>query len=315
MSKGVGGKLTASAVQSDKNVLSKYVLNQSDSVKKDRAAELGLPENMRTIKKREDRILNTVVSLPGVGASTSRDDVMIAINKEINKLRAEVDNELLSIPGRVDKGALIRSVTEGMTNALGKKKIYKDKAFKETRRKIQSAFTTAFKEFSGDPKDLMKLRREFDANVKEVFKGDVHETAGANRELVAAVRDQINNFAESSIESAKGSSELISKLRRQHNLLIARDDLAYNIAREGSVLDRAVEFVNSHPFGVLSATGGTGVAAKMLSAEPTAVGAGLLGIGYGLSRPSVRRGAGAAISSGIPAKGLLFGGMGPTGEQ
>ena len=302
-----GTAISKSGVEAEKRILGQYVLNQSDSVKQARAKEIGMPKNLQRVANSEEEVLNTILSLKGVSSSSSREKVMDAINSELSRLTRDIETALMGSKELVSKPALIKAVTDGVQQTMKAKPIYNSKAFKDSRRKVQEAFTTAFKEFSGQPKDLIKLRQEFDANIATLFKGDVHEGNHAIRELVASVRNQLNQTAQSAVETAGGSADILAKLRRQHNLLRGKEDLSYNMATQNTNLQRLTEAVNSHPYMAMSAASGTGIAGSVLQSEAGMLAGAGLGVLYGATRPVTRKAIGATLASPMTTRGMLYG--------
>lgn len=299
----LGKQLSKSGLEAEKNALGKYVLSQTANAKELRAKELGLPKNLQTTLNREDAILNTIVSLPGVSSSSSRKAVMGAVNKEIGKLGSDIRKNLAKVDDQfVPKQTVNLQVTEAMQAFIKANPIFAESQFKNLRTNIQTAYKQALKDYTGKPSELLKLRQDFDKNIATLLKKDVHE-GDVSREMVAAIRNRINDM----MEQVAPDDAIKASMRRQHNLMLAKENLSYNMAREGSIIDRTVQFANQHPFMTMSAAGGTGMIPSLLSSELGLVG-GLTAAGaYGVTRPAVRQAAGAALSTLPVGRGMLYG--------
>lgn len=305
----VGEGLTKSALQSEKKTLSKYVLNNTPNAKDLRARELGLPKNLQTTLNREEAILNTVVSLPKVSSSSSRKTIMGEVNKEIGRLGTKIKADLAKTDTFVPKQTVNTQVTQAMQSFVQSNPIYGSAQFKNLRKNVQEAYRQALRDFDGKPASLLKLRQDFDKNVATLLKKDVHE-GDVSREMVAAVRNRLNDM----MEGVAPDDAIKASMRRQHHLMIARDNLAYNMAREGSVIENTAKFVNQHPFMAMSTLGGTGMVTNLLGSELGTVGALAATGAYGLSRPAVRQAAGAAMNALPTTRGMLYGAANETEE-
>jgi hypothetical protein len=87
--------------------------------------------------------------------------------------------------------------------------------------------------------------------------------------------------------------------------LIAKDNLATNIAMEKNLGDKLISKLEHHPFLVGGALSGGGLGGQLMGSEATGVAAGLLGAGYVATRPSVQKAVGTTLSTVKPTKSLL----------
>ena len=299
----LGKQISKSGLEADKSALGKIVLNQTDNAKQMRAREVGLPKNMQTTMKREDEILNTVVSLPGVSSATSRKGVMGAINKEVGKLSGDIRKSLSKVDNTVvPKQTINTKVTQAIQEFTQANPIYATPQFKNLRTNVQQAYRQALKGYTGKPSELLKLRQDFDKNVATLLKKDVHE-GDVSREMVATIRNSMNDM----MEAVAPDDAIKASMRRQHNLILAKDNLSYNMAREGSLIQRTAEQISSHPYLTMGAFTGSGVTSKLLGSEALGVGLLSAGAAYGATRPVVRRAAGAAMSTLPVGRGMLYG--------
>jgi hypothetical protein len=299
---GVAQKLTKSGIEGDKRQLAKSVLSNSTAAKEARMGEFKLPKNMQKVARREDQIVNTVLSLAGITGSTSRKKLMGAINQETVRLTNQVKQSLAKQKMSMPKQSLNTTVSKAFNDLLEQKTLYKNKKFKNLRQDILDSYKNALEKYDGKPESLLQLRKDFDNNVKTTLGKDVHATDTAARDMTAAIRDSLNN----TLEAIAPDEQIKAAMRRQHNLILAKQNLKANMAREGSQIDKAISFVNQHPFMTAGALGGSGVYSRILGSEPFAVGlTGAAGI-YGATRPATRRVLGAAGET-LPVKqGMLY---------
>ena len=298
-----GKALIESGIKADKAKLGKSVLSQTDSAKKARAVEEGLPKNMQSTLNREDAILNTVLGLPGVTGSSSRKKIMGALNKHIGVMGQKIRKSLRQSDVTVAPQSVNTQVTKAFSDFVRANPEYATKHMKGSIQKIQDAYRVAFKDFKGKPEELLEMRQRFDKITEKLFKKDVHAGDDASRELVANVRNSINTI----MESVAPDEQIKAAMRSQHHALMARETLGYNMAKEGSLISQAIDTVSRHPFMAISGAMGTGAIARLAGSELGAIGAAGAGTAYGLAQPVVRRVAGAALDSVPVGRGMLYG--------
>lgn len=298
-----GKVLMESGIKADKAKLGKSVLSQTDSAKKARAVEEGLPKNMQSTLNREEAILNTVIGLPGVTGSSSRKKIMSSLNKHIGVMGQKIRKSLRQSDVTVSPQSVNMQVTKAFSDFVRTNPEYATKHMKGSIQKIQDAYRVAFKDFTGKPEELLDMRQRFDKITEKLFKKDVHAGDDASRELVANVRNSINTM----MESVAPDEQIKAAMRSQHHALMARETLGYNMAKEGSLISQAIDTVSRHPFMAISGAMGTGAVARLAGSELGAIGAAGAGTLYGLSQPVVRRVAGAALDSVPVGRGMLYG--------
>lgn len=299
---GVAQKLTKSGIEGDKRQLAKSVLPQTTVAKEARVDEISLPKNMQKTARREDQIVTTVLSLPGVTGSSSRKKLMGAINAETIRLTSQVKSSLAKQKMTMPKQSINSTVTKTFNDFLEQNTLYQNKKFATLRRDILDSYKDALKKYDGKPESLLQLRKDFDNNVKTTLGKDVHATDTAAREMTAAIRNSLND----TLEAIAPDEQIKAAMRRQHNLILAKQNLKANMAREGSKIDKAVSFINQHPFVTAGALSGSGVYSRLVGSEPFSVG--LLGAAgvYGASRPATRRVLGAAGETLPVTQGMLY---------
>lgn len=306
-----GAALSDSAVASTKKKISDYVLNQSVNAKKARAAEMGLPKTLQNTLNREEAILNTVVSIPGVTASASREKVMGALNKEIGRLGTQVRTALEKAPTRVPKASVNKQITQSVREFIQANPEFATKQLRPAVEKVMTAYQTATKGYTGKPSELLKLRQDFDKIVEKLFRKDVHAGDDVSRELVATIRNQMNNM----MEAVAPDDNVKALMRRQHHAMLAKENVAFSMAVEPKLVKQVLQKLEQHPILTASALGGGGMLSKLMGSEPLGVGLATGAAAYGLSRPAVRGVAGAALS-GLPvARGTAFGAADTMQEQ
>lgn len=297
-----GGALTKSGIDARKATLSKYVLSQTPNAKQARIAEQGLERPMQTVLNREDGILNTVLSIKGITESTSRPKMMSKINQEVGRLSTDIVRSLKDVKSIVPKGTVNQRVAAQMTEFVKKNPEFIGKDLKPTYEKVIRAYQTAMGKYNGRPEELLQLRRNFDKTVEKLFKKDVHAGDDVSREVVAVIRNEMNQI----MQDIAPNAQIKAAMQRQHNALMAKENLGYNMAREGSTVDKIVTKIEHHPMFTTSMLTGGGMASKMAGSEALGVGLGALGAGYAASRPAVRTGAGAVLENVPVGRSMLM---------
>jgi len=291
----VGKKLTDSALNSEKKTLAKFVLPQTERARAARAAEVGAPKSSRVVTQREDDIVNTVLSVPGVSSSASRKKIMESVNKELAKLQGQVVTSLRGVNIKVPKASVIQNVTQRFQGFLKNNPVFMEKKFKGSRDQVQAAFRSALKDYDGTPAGILKVRQRFDSNVEKLFRKDVHAGDDVHREMVAELRNGMNDM----LEELAPDQQIRASMRRQHHLMVAKENLAGSIAREPKLVDKAIRKIESHPVLTVSALGGGGMMSNLAGSEALGVGMLAAGTAYGATRPIVRQAAGGLLS-GLP---------------
>lgn len=299
----VGKKISASGIKGEKAQLSKVVLPQSDNAVQARLAEEGLPKTMQTIRNREDAIVSTVLTIPGVSGSTGRKTMLGLLNKEIGRAGNEIKRVLAKQKMTMPKQTINTRVTQSFADFVRKNPEFTTKTYRASIDKIQDAYRLALRKYNGRPEELLQLRQDFDRITAKLFKKDVHAGDDVSRELVANVRNELNNI----IEGIAPDEQIKALMRRQHHSLIARENLSYNLAKEPSWIKSAVQQVTSHPFITTGVLTGTGIGGKLMGNE--ALGLTALGAAgaYGLAQPVVRRVTGEALQTLPVGRGMLTG--------
>lgn len=306
----VGEKLVESGVAAEKRSLGKYLLDQSPSAKQARIQEKGMDRAAQTTLNREDSILNTVMSIKGITASTPRPKMMAALNTEIARLGSDIKTALSKVPTRVPKGTLTLSVNRALSQFKKDKPEFAGKDLKPIVDKVQRAYLSANKSYNGRPEDLLRVRREFDKIIEKVFKKDVFAGDDVSREVVAVVRNTMNEIMQNVAPDAK----IRAAMQRQHHAFSARENLGYNMAREKDLGDRVLSKLEHHPMLTTSLIAGGGLGAKLAESEGIAAGALALGAGYLGTRPIVRKTAGEVLK-GTPIGKSLFADMATPQEE
>jgi adenylate kinase family enzyme len=298
----VGKALTKSGMDAKKSTLSKYVLSQTPNAKQARIAEKGLERPMQTVLNREDAILNTVLSIKGISESTSRPKIMSALNGEVARLSSGITKALKDVPTLVPKGAVNQRISTRMTEFVKNNPEFIGKDLKPTYEKVVRAYQTALNKYNGKPQELLQLRRDFDKVVEKFFKKDVHAGDDVSREVVSQIRNELNQI----MQDIAPNDQIKAAMQRQHHALMAKENLGYNMAREGSTVDKMLTKIEHHPMFTTSLLTGSGIASKAMGSEALGVGLGTLGAGYALSRPAVRTGAGAVLENAPVGRSMIM---------
>lgn len=298
----VGKKLTDSAIESQKKTLGKYVLSQTPNAKQARIAEAGLPPSRQTVFNRENEILNTVLSIKGISETTKRPKIMAGLNGEVARLGAMIRKELDTVKLPVPKGTVNQRISMKLTEFVKNNPEFVGKDLKPVYEKVVRAYQTALNKYDGKPSSLLDMRRDFDKVVEKFFKKDVHAGDDVSREVVAQIRNEMNQI----MQDIAPNAQIRSAMRRQHNAMLAKENLGYNMAREGSTVEKLLTKVEHHPMFTTSLLTGGGMASKMAGSEPLGVGLGLLGAGYAATRPAVRRAAGETLQAAPVGRSMIM---------
>ena len=305
MSSKTGKALKAAGERSEKVSLGRYLLDQSPAAKKARNAELGMDPKMQTVHNREDAVLNTALTIKGITASTPRKKMMTALNTEVARLGTDIKKALSNVTFTVPKGTVTRRMNSVLSEFKKANPEYAGQDLKHIGEKVKRAYLAANKSYTGRPEDLLEVRRKFDKVIDRFFGKDVHAGDHTSRPVVAALRNELNNIMQEVAPDAK----IRSAMQRQHHALTAKDNLAFNMVMEKSGVDKAIAKIEHHPYFVTGALTGTGMGAQLMqggmASEVLGLGAGMLGVGYGVTRPPVMKGAGEVLERTKPAKSLL----------
>ena len=305
MSSRVGKTLKAAGERSEKASLGRYLLDQSASAKKARNAELGMDPKMQTVHNRESDVLNTALTIKGITASTPRKKMMSALNAEVSRLGRDIKTALTNVPFTVPKGTVTRRMNKILSEFKQANPEYAGKDLKHVVDKVQRAYLAANKKYTGRPEELLEVRRKFDKVIDRFFGKDVHGGDHTSRPAVAALRNELNAI----MQEVAPDAQIRAAMQRQYHALTAKDNLAFNMVMEKSGVDKALAKIEHHPYFVTGALTGTGMGSQLMSGgvagEVLGLGAGMLGVGYAATRPSVMKGAGATLETVKPAKSLL----------
>lgn len=302
--KKLGGFLKKGAIRAEKDAIAEHVLSQGPTARQKRVSEIGQEET--PVANFEDRVLDTVLSLKGVSGSASPSKIMGAVNRELYRLRNSVNTSIMDIKTTVPKGAVNQNVFEAFSELVQKNPIFNADSMKPKTKRVFEAYRAALKDYpsNGSADALMQVRRKFDKNIETMFKKDIHAGDDAHREVVAMVRNQLNDM----VEALAPDEEIKTQLQRMHKLLVAKSDLAVNLAGEKGFGAKISNWVAQHPIIVGSAvTGGGGMLTNALAAPLTGPALVAGAAAYGATRPSVRRGAGTFLEEAPVGRGLLYG--------
>ncbi len=245
------------------------------------------------------------MSIKGIDSSTPRKKMMSALNTEVARLGTDIKKALSSVPTVVPKGMVTRRLNSTLAQFKQANPEYAGKDLKHIVEKVQRAYLAANKSYTGRPEELLEVRRKFDKVIERFFNKDVHAGDHTSRPVVAALRNELNQIMQDVAPDAK----IRSAMQRQHHALSAKDNLAYNMVMETSAADKLLSKMEHHPYFVAGAISGSGMGSQLLGGpmgEALGVGAGLLGAGYAVTRPSVLKAAGSTLETTNPTKSLLI---------
>ena len=301
----VGKAIKESGVKSDINALGKMLLDQDTKARKARFGEIGMDAGRQYMAKRDRDIMNSLISIDGMSSGLPRKKIMSLLNKENARLGQQVTEAMSNVTGSINKKSL-RDIIGRKMDDLGKL----DPAFISedlipVKEKILRQLDATLKTINDEPnsfaaKDLLRVRRKFDQAIETAFKKNVHEGDDAFRPLVAAVRDHLND----TMERLAPDANIRTLMRRQHHVMLGRDNLMFYNDITKSPMERVMRKVEGHPLLTASALGLTG-GAGALASPMVGIGAGLFAGGYAATRPMVRRGAGEALKE-VPFGRTMF---------
>lgn len=304
----VGRGITASGINAERRELAGKVLDQSERAKQQRIKEeaQGYPENLKVQTRQEQDIINTVLSVKGVKASSSPSSILNNVTKETTRIHEMLQKELAKSDVILPKGVVAKQRADALNAFFQQYPEYATKQFKDVRQKVFNAYTIGMKEFDGSPASLLRARQRMDKALKNMLKEkQLFESEGAVRDIVSVYRKSLNDIVANSVPNLK----VAPALNRQFNLILAADNLASSVNKQSSVGQAALQQAKAHPFLTLGTVTGTGMTANLMNNE--AVGAGLLGLGalYGVTRPPVRKAVGGAMQNLPVSRGTAYGVM------
>jgi hypothetical protein len=303
--KKMSTQLIESGINAEKKSIGKYVLDQGPRAQAARNGEIGMERDARTVNNREDRVLNTLLTVKGIGATTPRPKMMGAMNKEIARLGKDINKALRASNVYIPKGTMTKRINSRLAQFRKDNPEYATKHLTNTVKKAFDAYIAANKKakYTGRPEELLEVRRKFDDIAQTYFNVDWEAGNDSSRRILSVIREELNQM----IQETAPDAAIRQAMARQHDIMIAKDNLKYNMVAEKSLTDKAVAKVEHHPYLVGGALGGSGMLSNMAGNEAVGAALGLGALGYGLSRPPVRKYLGLGMESlGVtPARSLF----------
>lgn len=301
----VGSALTKAGEKKERKQVSQYVLDQTPTAQSNRNKELGRPPSEQRVTNHENKIVNTVLSVKGVGATTPRNKMLGTLNREISRIDQDIKKSLLASNITVPKGVLTLRLKKVLSNFKKENPEYATKHLKGGVEKVLDAYYAANKKYTGKAHELLKLRRDFDDKIRTLFEADIHAGNNAQRKVVAAIRDELNDL----MQAAAPDDQIRAGMQRMHYLMLGRDNVSLNMVKDKSTTTRAKAYIEHHPFAVGGVATGTGIAGQIAenpvaSELLTLFGGGALAA-YGLSRPPVMKGLGATATAVNPERSMI----------
>jgi hypothetical protein len=292
----VGGKVKQSGIEADKSKMSSWVLDQSKGAREERISEGGRTRDKQNRINKEDRILDTLISLD-IKGNTPATTALNKINFEVSRLSRQVDEALKKSFSknriRIPKAGVQKAVDFRLNGFLANnKRFVEDSKLSGYVKKAQTALEDALEQYDGTPAGLLQLRRRFDSNIKDVLADDVFDGPNVSSRPVREMREAINSL----MMDMAPNDDIRAMMRRQHHLLDAEMNITVNEAKKGkrNIAQKALDLAERHPFAAASALQGGGIFSNIPEGAVLA-GSAALG-GYGLMQPGVRRVAGQTLS-------------------
>lgn len=267
--KGLKAHAAAGKIKRQKNQLGKTALDQSAQAKRARAQKN--PNQVRI----DNDILDTVLTVKGVKAGAKPEVNLKYIETELDKLDDLVFKELDKVNIGVPKSVISDSVTKKVASAIKETpSLDLSRPFnKRLNKELTDILNLEMRNFDGSASGLRRLRTAFDraieresGNARSVFAGQTRKSP-----MVKAYRDGINDLVDK-LAAQKGL-DVKSLRQRQHKLILAQDNLAAQVGKVKSKMDKAKAFLQSHPYltaGLLSQSS--------ILLKPAAVAAGAVGL-------------------------------------
>jgi len=283
----ISKQLIESGVNAEKKELGKYVLDQSIDAKAARNGELGMERIQQTVTNREDTLLNTILTVKGVGASKPRKQLMTSLNKEIARLGKDIRTELKKSNIYIPKGTMTKRINARLAQFRKDNPEYANKHLTGTVKKAFDAYIAANRKakYTGRPEELLEVRRAFDDISQTYFNVDWTAGDSASRRVLAVIREELNQM----VQETAPDAAIRQAMARQHNIMMAKDNLKYNMVAEKSIANKVVAKAEHHPYVVGGALTGGGMVSNLAGSEAMGIGLGALGAGYAVSRPPVRK--------------------------
>ena len=294
--KKIGQSVKKSGIQADKNKMANWVLDQSSTAREERISQGAKPKNMQNRLNKEERILDTLVSLDVKGntkPTTALNKISFEVNRLGNKVNTSLKEAYRKNRTRVPARGVEKAVDFRLNGFLANnKRFVEDKRLSGYVSKAKTALADALEKYDGSPKSLLKLRRNFDNNIKDVLAEDIFDGPNVSARPVREMREAINDL----MLQLAPNDDIRAMMRRQHYLLDAERHKTVNEAKKSrrNLAEKAMGLAERHPFVAASFVSGGG----MFNQIPEGLvlgGAGALGA-YGLAQPGVRRVTGQSLS-------------------
>jgi hypothetical protein len=282
------GHAAAGRIKRDKKKLSGTALDQSAAAKRGRA------QNNPNQLNLDNDILDTLLTVKGVKPGAKPDVNKRAVEVELDKLEDQIFKELGEVRVMIPKNVVNSSVNKKISNIISETpSLDLSRPFnRRLKKELDTILNLEMRKFDGSAQGLRELRQAFDraiereaGNARSVFSGQSRKSP-----MVKAYRDGINDLMDNIV--AQKGIDVKSLRRRQHKLILARDNFGAMEGKVKSKMDKAKQFLQSHPYltaGLLSSSS--------ILAKPAAVAAGAIGLpAYGAYKtatsPALRQGIG-----------------------
>lgn len=306
-----GKKITQSGIEAEKRRLADSMGDMSEQGRKARAGEIGNPLEQSPNTRRENDILTTLHSVSGVSMAKTPENNMKALNDELKRLRGRVEKGLAkSEKTPMSKKAVMAHMKMAMLEAEAADSLLSTNALKGHKKKAQEALEAAFDVVDDPmnikPRELLLVRQKFDQNMQDLFSAELFVKDGTPRKFANPYREGLNNLVIGSVKD----TDLQALLRRQHKLLIGKDNLSSFIATKPDIAEQTLRKVEAHPGLTMSAFATGGLVSTALQNEAAQLAVGGLTGAYTLMHPKVRQALGAAVQAQpvpVGRAGLFYG--------
>lgn len=308
-----GKALKKVGVEGEKEKLAEKMGDYSRAGREERAGELGMPLEQAYATRREKELMATLKSVKGVSMAKKSEANMKAINDELVTLRGKVSKALGKSNVRMTRSQIKAQMGLAFQAAQAKNAVLGTKSLKSYKAKVDEAMDAALADFPDSgltPRQIHEIRIKFDNNVKDMFAKEDFFKDGTPRKFATPLRDRLNQLVEQSVDD----ENIQALLRRQHLLLVGKQNLKGYIATKGKqgIGQKVTSAAERHPVITAGLLGGSGgkVLENIGQSEIAALALGGLGVGLTATNPKVQQMMGTLLQAnpvGVGRAGLFYG--------
>ena len=312
----------------------KKVKGAGEAIRKARISDsLKLPKTTTNEIKRAQKVfrdpvghkqmVDEVSKVKGYRATNSPEKNLLIVDKELTKTEVQLQNMLRTQPKKVTPDDLYPTINKNLEELIANNTwLTSDTTINNALKNNIKSVTKILNRNQMTTEGLLKARREVDNlfNGKGKNKLELPIEELSSRDAITKVmRDSVNEV----IDKKYPRGEFKNFMSKEHQLLKARENLAFRFGHETSNLKSALNFVKAHPIAAGLSIQGSGMLVGLLTNPYVTVAA--LGGGGAFTAyrtlPSTLKylgeamEAGAKLPTGVPAtRSALFYGQQPEEE-